>query len=268
MIKKVIIKNLSSSLIYNGIGRINFYDNNNRLIEAGDVVTNTTSLGKTVNFSCTTSVEQAGCYPLNIIQTNDTNNYWYTTTMSDVSIEITFEKYIDSLSYLTIIPMPTSVIGITNSFEIEFYDYEDILIQSYTVTPTANIEEVQTILTNELSALYEVDTLGVVSTTEHGKMVGIEQILYVKINQDEAENTIIRYLFSTDNKSTYFSIVNGVMQTVDINNILTDGMSKETVESISDYKFNSKVDLDIAVGVMTTNKLYTPILHDIKINYI
>ena len=90
MIKKVIVKNLSSSLTYNGIGKINFYNNDNKLIEAGDVVINTTSLGETTNFSCTTSVEQAGCYPLNIIQTDSANNYWYTETMSNISIEINY----------------------------------------------------------------------------------------------------------------------------------------------------------------------------------
>ena len=75
-------------------------------------------------------------------------------------------------------------------------------------------------------------------------------------------------MFSIDDRATYFSIVNGVKQIVDIDNILTDGMDKETVEQIADYKFETKVNLDVVVGVMTTNKLYTPILHNIKIVYI
>ena len=268
MIKKVIVKNLSSSLAYNGIGKINFYNNDSKLIEAGDVVINTTSLGETTNFSCTTSVEQVGCHPLNIIQTDSTNNYWYTETMSNVSIEITFKKYINSLSYFTIIPTPTDGIGITNDFEVEFYDYEDVLIQSYTITPTSTIGEIQEVITNELSMLYETNILGLVHTTSASKLNNIEQILYTTIKQEEEDNTIIRYLFSIDDRATYFSIVNGVKQIVDIDNILTDGMDKETVEQIADYKFETKVNLDVVVGVMTTNKLYTPILHNIKIVYI
>ena len=268
MIKKVIVKNLSSSLAYNGIGKINFYNNDNKLIEAGDVVINTTSLGETTNFSCTTSVEQAGCYPLNMIQTDSTNNYWYTDVKSNVSIEITFKKYVDGLSYFTIVSTPTDVIGVTNDFEVEFYDYEDNLLYSYTITPTNNIGEIQEVLTNELSTLYETNTLGLVHTRNASKLNNIEQILYATIKQEEEDNTIIRYLFSIDDRATYFSIVNGVKQIVDINNILIDGMDKKTVEQIADYKFETKVNLDVVVGVMTTNKLYTPILHNIKIVYI
>ena len=269
MIKKVIVKNLSSSLTYNGIGKINFYNNDSKLIEAGDVVINTTSLGETTNFSCTTSVEQAGCYPLNMIQTDEnTNNYWYTTTMSDVAIEITFKKFVDGLSQFTIIPCPTSVVGVTSDFIVEFYDYEDVLIQSYTITPTLMVGEIQEVLTDELATIYEVDTLGLINTTNTGKMTGIKQILYATIKQEEENNTTIRYLFSIDDKNTYFSIINGVAQTVDINNILTDGMSKEDVEKISDYRFNDTVDLDVIVGIITTNKFYTPILHNMKIVYI
>ena len=268
MIKKVIIKNLSSSLTYNGIGNINFYNNEGILIEAGDVVSSTSSLGETTNFSCITSVEQSGCYPINIIQTDNTNNYWYTTTMSDISIEITFKKYVDGLSCFSIIPIPTPVIGVTNDFVIEFYDYEDNLLHSYTITPTNNVGEVQEILTNELTTLYETNTLGLVNTTNASRLNNIEQILYATIKQEEEDNTIIRYLFSIDDKTSYFSIINGIMQTVDINNILTDGMTKEMVEQLADYNFGTKVNLDVIVGVMTTNKLYTPILHNIKIVYI
>ena len=205
MIKKVIVKNLSSSLAYNGIGQIKFYNNNEELIEAGDVVINTTSLGETTNFSCTTSVEQAGCYPLNMIQTDSANNYWYTETMSNISIEITFKKYVDGLSCFTIVSTPTDVIGVTNDFEVEFYDYEDNLLHSYTITPTNNIGEVQEVLTDELSTLYETNTLGLVHTRNASKLNNIEQILYATIKQEEEDNTIIRYLFSIDDRATFVS---------------------------------------------------------------
>lgn len=268
MIKKVIIKNLSSSMLYNGIGLIKFYNNAEELIESGNVISDSTSLGETENFICVPNMEQLGCHPVKIIQTeNDISESWY-TTQSVASIEITFKKYIDSLSSFSIIPVPSSVVGITNEFEVEFYDYEDVLLQSYKIMPISTIGEVQTILTDELTKLYESDTLGLVNTTDYGTMPNIEQILFINVNQEEEKNTKIRYLFSIDSGNTYFSIINQTMNIVDKNNILLDGMSKEDLENISDYKFDSRVNLDIIVGVITTNHLYSPILHDMKVTYI
>ena len=87
------------------------------------------------------------------------------------------------------------------------------------------------------------------------------------MEQDEPIDTSIRYLFSIDGRTTWFSIKNGVSQAVDVNDILTDGMTKDEIESINNYEFGSTVNLDVMVGLNTQNELSTPVLKSITIQY-
>lgn len=270
MIKKIVIKNLNSTLKYLALGKIKFYDSEGVLIESGSLVNDSSLEGETENFKCSVSGSYIGSYPINMIDTNTDSNFWLSDTTKNVSIEIQFKKYIDSISKISIIPLPGSLTtnGVTENFDIDIYDYDDSIIQTYNVTPTSIRESEQTIITNELVNYYIVSDVETINTTDSIRLKNVTKIKSVEVDQLEPSNTSIRYLFSIDNRSTWFSIKNGNVETVEIDNLMTDGMTKSEMENIIDHVFDSAVNLDIMVGLCTTNISRSPILRKILIYYI
>ena len=276
MIKKVVIKNLSTSLDFLALGKIRFYDNYGNIIESGNVITDTPTLGETENFKCSVSGSYIGSSPsniINLVNTNTANDYWIADSKTNVSVTLYFKKLVDSISKITIIPLPSiyNTLGVTDAFDIEVYDYNDNMLQEYNVIPTnvrGNGFTEQTINTYKLMKYYIVsDKLEMIETTNTIQLKGTERIVNVEVEQDEPIGTTIRYLFSIDNKSSWFSILNGTMIEVNKNDIFNDGMSKSDLEQIKGYYFNEKCNLDIMVGLQTVDKMTTPIIHKIKIQY-
>lgn len=276
MIKKIIIKNLNTSLSYLALGKIKFYDNFGNVIDSGEVMIDTPMLGETENFQCSVSGSYVGSYPsniINLVNTSTSNDHWIADTTSNVTVTLYFKKFIDSISKITIILLPSTntSLGVTEPFDIEVYNYEDELIQSYNITPDTdrgNGDVEQTINTYKIMKYYVVsDNPETINTTETIRLRNINRIIKVEVEQDEPIGTTIRYLFSIDNRNTWFAIKDNNLIEVNKDNILIDGMSKTELEQINGYYFDSTYNLDIMTGLQTTDKMLTPIIHKIKIQY-
>ena len=268
MIKKIVIKNLNSAKSI-ALGKIKFYDCYGDLIDSGSVVKDTALIGETENFKCYVNGSYIGLNPINMIDTNTESGYWVCNSY-DRTIEIYFKKYIDSISKISIVPLPGKFVsnGVTGTFDIDVYDYDDNIIQTYKVTPISEREMEQDIITNELTNFYITSDMDIINTTESIRVENINKIRCVQVDQVEPNNTNIRYLFSIDNKSTWFTIKDGTIQTASINNIMTEGMTKSEIENIFDYVFDNIASLDIMVGMNTTSIYHTPILRKILVYYI
>ena len=272
MIKKIVFKNLNTSLDLLALGKVRFFDNYGNIIESGNVIKDTNTEGETENFRCVVDGSYVGSYPANIINLFDTtsdNSYWISNHTTNVIVELYFKKFIDSISKLSIVILPSdyTTMGVTEPFDIDVYDYGDILIQSYHVIPNVSREEEQTVNTYELMKYYTISNGETMYTLDTVRVKNINKIFDVMVEQDEPIGTTIRYLFSIDGRNTWFSIINGTAQTVDKENVLTNGMSKDDIEAIDNYDFGSTVNLDVLVGLRTTDIMVTPIIHKLSIKY-
>ena len=270
MIKRIVVKNLNTSLKFLALGKIKFYDCDGVLIESGSVTNDTSLIGETDNFKCSVNGSYVGSYPISIINTNTNSDHWLSNAKNDVSIEIYFKNYVDSISRISIIPLPgnLSTNGITESFDIDVYDDEDNIIYSYNITPTKIRGEEQIITTNELVSYYILSDSECMNTTNPIRLNNLNMIKYIKADQFEPHGTAIRYLFSIDDRKTWFVIKEGIIKEVSVDSIILEGMTKIDIESITNYKFNDMVNLDIMVGLNTTNILHGPIVRNVLIYYI
>lgn len=267
MIKKVVFKNMNTSLSNLGIGSIRFYDGANKVIESGNSIIDNDLVGETENFKCEVTGSAIGYYPINIINTNAITSYWVSDS-NNISIEIYFKKLVDSISKISFIPLPSNLtsIGVSGNFSIEIYDYSNAIIHTYNVAAIIERGKVQNIPTYELSKYYDLNS-GNIATSDITRVSNISTIVKVDLGYDLNDKCDMRFLFSIDNRNTWFSIKNNANSAVSESDILTDGMTVSDLKSISGYDFNNTVDLDILCAMKSTDIHYTPILHDIKIYY-
>ena len=270
MIKKIVIKNLSTTLNMFAIGKIKFYDNNGNIIESGSKINSTNLVGETENFKCIVKNSYTGSYPIDIIDTNNNSNFWLSTTRSNMTVEIYFKNYVDSISKISIVPLPgtPTTNGINKNFDIEAYDYNDKMIYTYNITPITTRNKEQIIETNELVSYYIITNGESITTTDATRLINVSKIKCIDVDHYEPETTNIRYLFSIDNKSSWFTIKDNIIQTVDRKNIISEGMTKYDIESIKNYTFDSAVNLDVMVGMQSTTIAKGPIIRKILIYYI
>ena len=113
---------------------------------------------------------------------------------------------------------------------------------------------------------YPVNEVGYINTS-------VENFNYLcKISATEkhsSEDTSIRYLLSFDNNETYCVYRNGIWVGVPRDNIMTDGMTLEELESINTAIYNTMLTdnkkVDITAGLISNNELYTPTLESFNI---
>lgn len=269
MIKKVVFKNMNTSLSNLGIGDIRFYDGANKVIKSGNIITDTNLIGETDNFRCEVTGSAIGYYPISLINTSTNDSYWISDSNSNISVEIYFKKLVDSISKISFIPLPSNLtsIGISGNFSIEVYGYDDKVIHEYTVTTITNRNKTQYIPTYELSKYYDINNNGTIVTTDSTRLNNVSTIIKVDLEYDLNDKCDIRFLFSTDNKSTWFTVKNNVETTVAEPDILSDGMTISDMKSILGYDFSSVSNLDILCAIKSADIHHTPILHKLKIYY-
>ena len=238
MITKVIFNNLSSSTSYLGIGGVRFYDRNGNLIESGDVISKGIQASETENIKVSVNANgySSAYYPINLIDTSlaQADKYFLTKTKSNVSIEFTFKKIIESISKIEYVPYPANN-GKVNDFTIDVYDESGTITQTYTVSTSTTRKEVKNIVTNELINYYTIGSYQSVVTTDETSIKNINRIVRIEVVHDEPENTTIRYLVSTDDRTTWKVYKGGQWIEIDDlsdENIINNGMNKDELESI------------------------------------
>ena len=135
------------------------------------------------------------------------------------------------------------------------------------VTTITNRNKTQYIPTYELSKYYDINNNGTIVTTDSTRLNNVSTIIKVDLEYDLNDKCDIRFLFSTDNKSTWFTVKNNVETTVAEPDILSDGMTISDMKSILGYDFSSVSNLDILCAMKSTDIHHTPILHKLKIYY-
>jgi len=166
LIKKVKFTPLSSSLSYTALGGIRFKDETGSIIDSGNLIVDNP-----------TEAENDSMY-MSVTSTYTTNNYYYIGDVFDISLpqagysdtsggywlvsgdghtitcEFKEEQIISEVSFNPKPQTNQTNRGITEPFQIEFYDAADDLVQSYTVEPITENDTVQYLNTEELSGSY------------------------------------------------------------------------------------------------------------------
>lgn len=267
MVKKIIIRNLNSSLKYLALGKIKIYDNNNNTINNNECIISNDIICESENMICKVKGSNIGSYPINLI--NNSDSYWISNTKNNVDIEIQFKQYINGISKISFIPLPSQdlSIGVTEPFDIDIYDYSDNLLQTYNIIPTINKLEETIIITPEMNKYYIESQYGILYTNDSMQVHNVKNISSIEVYQYEPENTKIRYAFSIDNRNSWFTIKNNNITNIDIADINNNGMTKDDMECINNFSFENITNLDIVMYIITTKKEYTPIFEKIKIYY-
>lgn len=270
MITKVVFNNLSSSASYLGIGKVRFYDRNGNLIESGDVISKGLQASETENIKVSVNVNaySSAYYPINLIDTSlvQTDKYFLTRTKSNVSIEFTFKKIVESISKIEYVPYPANN-GKVKDFTIDVYNESGTITQTYTALTSATCKEVKSIITNELINYYTIGSYQSVITTDETSIKNINRIVKIEVVHDEPENTTIRYLISTDNRNTWKIYKNGQWIEIDDlsdESIINNGMNKDELESIKE-DFPINLNFDIRAVMISDDIEKVPILKQIKV---
>jgi len=165
-IKKLIFRGLKrGSLSYTAIGGIRLYDNNNKLIEFTNPISETiegvsldnatikVSNSFDINFSPFKAFDTSKSQFGNV----NSGNYWASTlnipTASDLTLEFTKQQRIKRISF---VPRPASGKtdrGIAETFYIDGYDSSGLLIQTYEVNPITVVNASQSINTESFDII-------------------------------------------------------------------------------------------------------------------
>ena len=91
-------------------------------------------------------------------------------------------------------------------------------------------------------------------------------IYSIKTNEVTPANTQVKYLISVDGGTTYKEFSSGTWNTCALANIHTSGMSKATLEALTDYSALFVAGtLDVACGLKTTDNTVTPQVNQILV---
>lgn len=96
-----------------------------------------------------------------------------------------------------------------------------------------------------------------------------KQINSCIIEQTTPTDTDVRYAFSNNNKETWQVYKNNSWSTITLNNISTEGMTKEEVESLTskEWKGILKNTLDVAICLLSENESASPEVDQITFDY-
>lgn len=270
MITKIVFNNLSTSISYLGIGGIRFYDRDGILIKSGVEISKGLQAGKTENIkvSVNANAYSSAYYPINLIDTSlsQTDKYFLTRNKTNVSIEFTFKKIIESISKIEYVAFPARN-GNINNFTIDVYDENNVIIQTYSATASSTLKEVKYINTYELIKYYTVNSYESIITTDETNIKNINRILKIEVLHDEPENTSIRYLVSIDDRNTWKIYKGGqwiIVDDLSDENVITNGMNKDELESIKE-DFPINLNFDIRAVMVTEDIEKVPILKQIKV---
>jgi len=160
MIKKVVFRDLGSTIRYTAIGGIRFFQND-VLIESGEELITQRTYGETTNFILESSNSWTAndYWPLVAFSTSRRQVgahsaayslafYWLYEGLGN-ELSCTFKEPVDSISKIEFNPRPTSSHtdrSVTLPFFIDFFDESGSLIKTLPVTPIALEDTLQTII--------------------------------------------------------------------------------------------------------------------------
>lgn len=157
MIKKIVFKNLlRNGVSFTAFGSVRFYDKDGEIIPSGNVISQSDTFNETENMTITSLSAYGGSASYQAINVIDTNKertsgyyYWLTSSGDVQNLTITFKNDIKEMSKMDFVCKQGGDRG-TGDFNIDVFDESDTLIQTYPITASTTVNEIQTLLTPEL----------------------------------------------------------------------------------------------------------------------
>ncbi len=248
MIKKIIFKNLSTSLNYLAIGGIRFYDEDGLVIPSGkfqyqngndsiteNFITNTSMPAYSVNYrsykAFDTDIQPtSGCFNSSGKITNGQLSCTFKTPIKTIYKIDFMANYFREVRA-----------GVTEPFSIEIIDENDKVIQSYSATPVLTTYVTQTILTPELnlSQKYLIKSQNKINILSEDKTTLIYPNIQTPLSQEDYETWGMNTLDGYENE------INKVSIEMKNEGILEDGFLFRKTINKNEFKIK-----DLKVGEM------------------
>lgn len=164
-IKKIVFRELSHTSTYTALGGIRFHDEDDSVIEYGNITTDQMTVGETDVFKVTASSTLDDRFNvLNAFRTDipqsplEYGGYWLTSE-KNASITAEIKKGISSISKISFNIRPHMPVdrAISMPFKIDVFNESEEIIQTYEVTPENNVQDyVQVLITPELMKINKI----------------------------------------------------------------------------------------------------------------
>ena len=264
-------------------GRFRFYDENDNLIESGNLISQTATECETDNFivTCSTTYNNSidSFLPYEAIRTDkgitDTDYGMYKSNSSPYStfkVEFKSPTSVSRIEWVkTIAGLPNNA-GINNTTSV---NYTINYIGNNTVTkqskPSGNDSEIveQTFSSYEgdmkryyLNEATAQTDINIFSTSE--QIMKIVDIDYV-----EDTDTFVRFAFTNDN-STYQVFKSSSWQIINASDVITNGNTADEIKALTFQDLNQLFNgngLSILVKMKTNNEEKTPIIKKIQVKH-
>ena len=264
-------------------GRFRFYDENDNLIESGNLISQTVTECETDNFivTCSTTYNNSinSFLPYEAIRTDKgiidkdygmykSNNQPYST----FKVEFKSPTIVNRIEWVqTIAGLPDDA-GINNTTSV---NYTINYIGNSTVTkqskPSGNDSEIieQTFSSYEgnMKRYYLNEATTQTDIDIFSTSVQIMQI--VDVDYVEDTDTFVRFAFTNDN-STYQVFKSSSWQTINASDVITNGNTADEIKALTFQDLNQLFNgngLSILVKMKTNNEEKTPIIKKIQVKH-
>lgn len=246
-IKKIIFKNLSTTLTYLAIGGIRFYDDRGVVIPSGSPISQGENSGEFDNFLITGNLTPFSntYYPTYAFDTNKTqtgatltgaaNFYWLSNTKTNGTLTCTFKTPLKAISSIEFAPRVSTSTdrGVTSNFNIEVYNEADKLIVSYLVHPIVTNNSVQVLITEELNFIEK----HFIKSSNKIHNLFENTLMYPNLQEPITQEQFEQ--FGMDTLEGYENSISKVAYEMDEDGVLEDGRVVRKVINKNKFKMNS-----------------------------
>ena len=265
----------------NSGGRFRFYDENNNLIESGNLISQTVTECKTDNFivTCSTTYNNSidSFLPYEAIRTDkgitDTDYGMY---KSNSSVYSTFKVEFKSPTSVSRIEWVQTIAGLPNDAGINnttSINYTINYIGNSTVTKQSESSGNDSEIVEQTFSPYEGDMKryylneATIQTDIDIFSTSAQIMQIVDVDYVEDTDTFVRFAFTNDN-STYQVFKSSSWQTINVSDVITNGNTAADIKALTFQDLNQLYNgngLSILVKMKTNNEEKTPIIRKITV---
>ena len=264
-------------------GRFRFYDENDDLIESGDLISQTVTECKTDNFivTCSTTYDNSidSFLPYEAIRTDkgitDTDYGMYKSNSrpySTFKVEFKSPTSVSRIEWVkTIAGLPNDA-GINNTTSV---NYTINYIGNSTVTKQSESSGNDSEIIEQTFSPYEGDMKryylneATIQTDINIFSTSAQIMQIVDVDYVEDTDTFVRFAFTNDN-STYQVFKSSSWQTINASDVITNGNTADEIKALTFQDLNQLYNgngLSILVKMKTNNEEKTPIIRKISVKH-
>ena len=262
-------------------GRFRFYDENNNLIESGNLISQTVTKCETDNFivTCSTTYNNSidSFLPYEAIRTDkgitDTDYGMYKSNNNPYStfkVEFKNPTSVNRIEWVqTIAGLPDDA-GINNTTSV---NYTINYIGNSTVTKQSKSSGNDSEIVEQTFSPYEGDMKryylneATIQTNIDIFSTSAQIMQIVDVDYVEDTDTFVRFAFTNDN-STYQVFKSSSWQTINVSDVITNGNTADEIKALTLQDLNQLRNgngLSILVKMKTNNEEKTPIIRKISV---